>query len=104
MAGRHTPQRRFRQTLHTSQPYAFPSSGVCVCVYLLFLPERPLQRSPAAYLHPEGDGSMTIRRSNHIKQHNKEKREKSKERLRLKRKDVDIKGWWSPAGCWEHLL
>lgn len=59
------------------------SLGVCVCVYLLFLPlSGRCSSPPASYLRPEGDGSMTVPQSNHIHNHSKrKKRETSKERL-----------------------
>lgn len=59
------------------------SLGVCVCVYLLFLPlSGRCSSPPASYLRPEGDGSMTVPQSNHIHNHSKrKKRQTSKERL-----------------------
>lgn len=36
-------------------------------------------------LHQEGDGSISIQLSNHVKQHNKENRETSKESMRHQR-------------------
>lgn len=80
------------------------SLGVCVCVYLLFLPlSGRCSSPPASYLRPEGDGSMTVPQSNHINNHNKrKKRETSKERLGHQRL---VEACWllGAAGPDEHL-